>query len=274
MKVAVVTGAGRGFGREIARRLAARGYTVLATDVDLAAAQATARELGAGWAMEHDVRDPEAHRAVAAAAAERGQLRVWVNNAGVLRTEKAWSHLDADVRMIIETNVLGVMYGSRSAIDTMRRNPSGDDHIVNLASLSAFGPVPGLAVYAASKHAVLGFTTSLQGDLNAAGLPIRVHAVCPDGADTPMVHERASDPDAAIIWSGRRLLTADQVADRTVALLGTNKLVLALPRGRVVLVRSLGLAPGLGVRIAKPLARIGAYQRARGQRRAAAEGRS
>ena len=60
--VAVVTGAGRGFGREIARRLAARGYTVLATDVDAEAAASTAEEVG-GFSMQLDVRDPEAHRA-------------------------------------------------------------------------------------------------------------------------------------------------------------------------------------------------------------------
>ena len=61
--------------------------------------------------------------------------------------------------------------------------------------------MPGLAVYAATKHGVLGFTTSLQGDLELAGIPITVHAVCPDGADTDMVHERDGDEDSAIIWS-------------------------------------------------------------------------
>ncbi len=114
--------------------------------------------------------------------AERGRLVVWVNNAGVLRTEKAWEHSDADVRLIIETNVLGVMWGSRAAIETMRTSATGDEHVLNLSSMSAFGPVPGLAVYASSKHAVLGFTTSLQGDLHLG---------------------RASDPRACAV-SGRR----------------------------------------------------------------------
>jgi NAD(P)-dependent dehydrogenase (short-subunit alcohol dehydrogenase family) len=75
--VAVVTGAGRGFGRAIAQRLAARGYTVLATDVDADAAAATA-ELAGGFSMELDVRDPEAHRAAARAAVDHGPLEVWV----------------------------------------------------------------------------------------------------------------------------------------------------------------------------------------------------
>jgi len=81
--VAVVTGAGRGFGRAIAKRLAARGYTVLATDVDTEAAAATAMEVR-GVSLPLDVRDPEAHRSVAREAAGRGPLEVWVNNAGVM----------------------------------------------------------------------------------------------------------------------------------------------------------------------------------------------
>ncbi len=261
-RVAVVTGGGRGFGREIARRLAARGYAVLVTDVDSASAEETAREIGGGaWSRTLDVRDPEAHRAAAAEATERGRRAVWNNNAGVLRTEKAWEHSDADVRLIVETNVLGVMWGSRAAIEAMRSLPTAEQHVLNLSSMSAFGPVPGLAVYASSKHAVLGFTTSLQGDLLSAGLPIRVHALCPDGADTPMVRERAGEREAAIIWSGSRLLTAQEVADGAMALLDSRRVVLALPRHRGALIRALGLAPGIGVRLGEPLRRLGERRR-------------
>jgi NAD(P)-dependent dehydrogenase (short-subunit alcohol dehydrogenase family) len=261
-RVAVVTGGGRGFGREIARRLAGRGYAVLVTDLDVASADETAREIGGGaWSRALDVRDPEAHRAAAADAGERGRLAVWVNNAGVLRTERAWEHSDADVRLIVETNVLGVMWGSRAAIEAMRELPTADQHVLNVSSMSAFGPVPGLAVYASSKHAVLGFTTSLQGDLLSAGLPIRVHALCPDGADTAMVRERAGERDSAIIWSGSRLLTPQEVADGAMALLDSRRIVLALPRHRAVLVRTLGLAPGIGVRLGEPLRRLGERRR-------------
>jgi NAD(P)-dependent dehydrogenase (short-subunit alcohol dehydrogenase family) len=270
-RVAVVTGGGRGFGREIARRLASRGYAVLVTDVNAASAAETVSEIGGGaWTRTLDVRDPEAHRAAAAEASERGRLAVWVNNAGVLRTERAWEHTDEDVRLSVETNVLGVMWGSRAAIQTMRTSVTGDEHVINLASMSSFGPVPGLAVYAATKHAVLGFTTSLQGDLRSAGLPIRVHALCPDGADTPMLQERAGDREAAIIWSGSRLLTAEEVADRAVALLDSHRIVLALPRHRAVLVRALGLTPSIGVRLGEPLRRLGERRRSasgRAQRR-------
>ena len=142
------------------------------------------------------MRDPEAHRAAARAAAERGRLEVWVNNAGVLRTVKAWEHSDEELRLLFEVNLLGVIYGSRAAIEAMRAEPGDNRHIINLASLSALSPVPGLAVYAATKHGVLGFTTSLQGDLDSRASRSGCTRVCPDGADTHMVRERADDEDA------------------------------------------------------------------------------
>jgi len=244
---AVVTGAGRGIGREIARRLVGRGYRVLVTDVDAAAAERTATELGpTAWAMALDVRDPDAHRAAAAAAAERGPLAVWVNNAGVLRTAPVWEHPDDDVRLTVECNVLGVMWGSRAAVDAMRRSGG---HIVNLASMSAFGPVPGLAVYAATKHAVLGFTTSLQGDLDLAGLPVRVHAVCPDAVPTDMVLEHRDEPDSAILFSATNLVGVEKVADAAMALLDGRTIVRPIPRSRAWILRGGAAFPRLGLTV-------------------------
>jgi NAD(P)-dependent dehydrogenase (short-subunit alcohol dehydrogenase family) len=260
--VAVVTGAGRGFGRAIAHRLSGRGYTVLATDVDAEAAASTAEEVG-GFAMQLDVRDPEAHRAAARAAAERGPLEVWVNNAGVMRTVKCWEQPDDEVRLECEVNLMGVIWGSRAAVDAMRAGGVRDAHIINLASLSALQPVPGLAVYAATKHAVLGFSGSLQGDLYDAGLPITVHAVCPDGADTQLVRQHDEEPEAAIIWSGPRLLTADEVADEVVGLLDGRKLVHVIPRWRGWGARANAMAGRAGLKTAPLLRRVGARQRAR-----------
>ena len=164
-----------------------------------------AEEIG-GASMTLDVRDPEQHRAAARAAAEHGPLEVWVNNAGVMRAGYAWEHSDDDVRLTCDVDLLGVIWGSLAAVDAMRAG-SGDRHIVNMASLAALGPVPGLSMYAAAKHGVLGFTGSLQGDLFDAGIPITVHALCPDAADTPLLREHDHEPAAAINWSGPRLLT-------------------------------------------------------------------
>jgi NAD(P)-dependent dehydrogenase (short-subunit alcohol dehydrogenase family) len=258
-ETAVVTGAGRGIGREIAQRLAARGYAVLVTDVDQEAAEQAAADIGPpAWALPLDVRDPGAHSAVAAAASERGSLRVWVNNAGVLRTQKVWAHSDDEVRLIVESNLLGVIWGSRAAVETMR---PGGGHIINIASLSSFGPVPGIAVYAATKAAVLSFTGSLQGDMQEAGLDIRAHAVCPDTVATDMVHERATEPDAAIIFSAPKLLSAAEVAEQAVGLLESDRIVLVLPRWRGWVARSLAPFPRVGLKMLAAFRRSGERKR-------------
>jgi NAD(P)-dependent dehydrogenase (short-subunit alcohol dehydrogenase family) len=247
MDTAVVTGAGRGIGRETARLLISRGYAVLVTDMNEDAARETAEMLGEhAWHMRQDVRDPDGHREVAAAAAERGPLKVWVNNAGILRTTKAWEHTDEEVRTLVDANFLGVLWGSRAAVEGMRA--LGGD-IVNMASMSSFGPVPGLAVYGATKHAVLGFTTSLQGDLDDARIPIRTHAICPDGVDTGMVRERAGEDDAAIIFSTPRMLQPQEVAEKVVSVIGERRPVAVIPASRGVLVRSMALFPRLNLRL-------------------------
>jgi NAD(P)-dependent dehydrogenase (short-subunit alcohol dehydrogenase family) len=258
--VAVVTGAGRGFGRAIAWRLAGRGYSVLATDVDEAAAAATAGLVG-GRGAALDVRKPEAHRAVARAAAEQGPLEVWVNNAGVMLPGRAWEQSDEDVRLTCDVNLLGVIWGSRAAVDAMRAGAGENRHIINVASLSSFGPVPGLALYAATKHGVLGFTGSLQGDLLDAGIPITVHALCPDAADTRLLRDHDGEAAAAINWSGPRLLTPDEVADHAVALLDSRRLVRTIPPWRGWGARALAMAGRSGLRAAPLLRRQGARHR-------------
>lgn len=133
---AVVTGAGRGLGRELALMLAERGHRVLVTDVDADSARAVAAEIGErARAMTLDVRDADACIDAARAATEFGEkLSVWVNNAGVLATEPAWQ-TDADTRrLIMEVNALGTMNGSLAALESM--HASGGGQIVNIASMA------------------------------------------------------------------------------------------------------------------------------------------
>ena len=132
-----------------------------------------------------------------------------------------------------------------------------------MASLSSLGPAPGLGVYGATKHAVLGFTVSLQGDLDLAGIPIRVHAVCPDAVDTGMVRERQAEPDSAIIFSAPRMLEAGEVAERAVGLLDSTKIVEVIPRSRGWLVHTIAAFPRVGLRLAELFRRVGEKKRRR-----------
>lgn len=244
-------------GRETARRLAQRGYQVLVTDVNEAGAQETADQIGNGaWAMAQDVRDAESHRAVAKAAAGRGPLKVWVNNAGILKTERVWDHPDDDVRLMVEVNLLATVWGARAALEQMKGDPAGA-HIINMASMASFGPVPGLGVYAATKHGVLGLTASLQGDLVLSGSPIRVHAVCPDLVDTGMMREHADNPAYALGFSGTRIYPPEEIAEEIVKLLDSDKIILSIPRNRMAVARMAGMFPRTGLKVAKAFLGVG-----------------
>jgi NAD(P)-dependent dehydrogenase (short-subunit alcohol dehydrogenase family) len=254
--VAVVTGAARGFGFEIARRLAARGMTVVLTDIDGDAVATAAATLGDGHVgVEHDVRSAAGHADVASRAASLGRLTLWVNNAGVAWTMPAWEHSDDQVEQIVAVNLLGVMHGSRAAVAAMR--DSGGGSILNIASLSAHGPVPGFAVYAATKAGVLSWTSSLQGDLETAGIPIRMHVLCPDAAKTRMVWDVVDSKTSAVLFTGSGLLEADAAVE----LLDSRAMVRTVPHWRGLMLRSSGLAPRVGLPLIRALTKVGDKRR-------------
>ena len=240
---AVVTGAGRGIGRAVAELLVGRGYAVVVTDVDADAARRTAKEIGAVEGVGQDVREEASHAEVAAIAAGHARLAVWVNNAGV-GDDGALTELSSEsVHRLVGVNLLGPVFGMRAALAAF--GSAGGD-VVNIASLSGLGPVPGLSVYAATKAAVVSLTTSV-----AAETPrhVRVHAVCPDGVDTEMVAVMKADGLArALVHSGGGLLTAADVAVAAVGVIGSRRVVVSLPGWRGGLVRATALAPSVAMK--------------------------
>jgi NADP-dependent 3-hydroxy acid dehydrogenase YdfG len=273
MTGAVVTGAGRGLGRLIAQGLVARGHTVLVTDVDAASATRVAEELGErAFAMRLDVRDSEqVNEAVQAVLERAGSLDVWVNNAGVLLPGPAWEQTVEQRDLMLDVNARGSTHGTVAAIEAMRERGG---HIVNVVSLAGISAVAGEAVYAASKHAVIGFSLSTMADLRAAGIKnIDISCVCPDGIWTPMLEKTVDDPETTLSYSGV-LLQPEQVADAVGAVLDKPRLVTVLPRWRGVLLRFGDAFPRLGL-AAVPLmvARGRAVQRKKAAQQAAARGR-
>ena len=236
----VVTGGARGIGRGIAELMVARGHRVVISDIDGAAAVATAAEIGAVAGLAQDVRDPESHHAVAAEASRHGVLTVWFNNAGVGDDGARESLDDAQVGRLVDVNLLGTVWGTRAALAAF--GPAGGD-IVNIASLAGLGPVPGYSMYAATKAAVVSLSTSVNAE---APRGVRVHALCPDGVDTAML--AAQDPSglgSQLVYSGGPILTVEQVAAAAVDLLGSRRVVRSVPTWRGGVVRGSALAPGL-----------------------------
>lgn len=121
-------------------------------------------------------------------------------------------------------------------------------HIVNIVSLAGLTAVPGEAVYAASKHAAIGFSVSTLADLRLAGTKdIDISCVCPDGIWTPMLHDKLEDPASALSFSGRLLRPADVVA-AVRKVLDRPRPVTAVPGRRGLQARLAGALPALGLR--------------------------
>jgi NAD(P)-dependent dehydrogenase (short-subunit alcohol dehydrogenase family) len=263
---AVVTGAARGLGLEIARRLAARGLAVNVADVDADTAERAAEEIGAGaWSTALDVRDAEACRTVARETAERaGSLDVWVNNAGILINGIAHEQEIEVHRRMLEVNAVGTYSGTLAAIERMRE--AGRGHIINVISLAGLAAGPGIVGYSASKHAAIAFSLGTAADLRRTGLGgIVISCVCPDGVWTPMISDKLDDPDDALSFSGVMLMP-EKVAERVERLLDKPKPVLAIPSWRGRLVRFFDSHPALTARL-MPLMMRDALRRQRAFKR-------
>ncbi|MFD6169736.1 SDR family NAD(P)-dependent oxidoreductase [Streptomyces coeruleorubidus] len=199
---AVVTGAGRGLGRAIARRLAEAGADVLVADIEPELAATAAEGLNAlrpGCAVAAHVDVSDAGSVIAAAdlaVRELGGLDIWVNNAGIFPSVRALEMSDTTWDEVFAVNTRGVFLGSREAARRMREG-GGGGVIVNVVSTAGFrGTAPGLAAYVGSKHAARGVTRQLA--LEFAPFGIRVLGVAPTYVPTEGNMAAATgDPAAA-----------------------------------------------------------------------------
>jgi NAD(P)-dependent dehydrogenase (short-subunit alcohol dehydrogenase family) len=185
-EVVVVTGAGSGIGRAIARTLGARDCRVVATDIIQESAAETA-ELVGGEAEHLDVRDAASAQAVVERVLGRhGRIDGWVNNAGVAAMVPFVDIEMEQWHQTINVNLTGVFVCCSVVAKAMVARKAG--RIVNIASMAAKqGRVPFLADYVASKFGVLGLTQAMAYELAPHG--IRVNSVCPGYVRTPM-HEK------------------------------------------------------------------------------------
>ncbi|MEA3000176.1 MAG: hypothetical protein QOK17_2009 [Sphingomonadales bacterium] len=264
---ALVTGAGGGLGLAIAKRLAVRGLKVHLTDLQGEAAAAAAEEIGGdAWGSALDVRDPQACRQAAEETVERtGGLDVWVNNAGILIPGVIYEQELEAHRAMLEVNAIGTFNGTIAAIEQMRKGGSG--HLINVISLAGLVAAPGVASYAASKHAAIAFTLGTLTDLRRNGIKgINVSAVCPDGVWTPMIMDKLDDPNDAVSFSGKMLMP-EEVAAKVERLLDHPKAVLTIPRWRGWFVRWADRHADLAARLAPLLQRDAEARQRRFKRR-------
>ena len=186
--VAIITGGASGIGRALAEELVSRGAHVVLADLQIDLAQEVAANIraqgGKADAVEVNVTDASAVNALVQNTVERaGRLDYMFNNAGVAVAGEARDHSLDDWNYILDINLRGVIHGVQAAYPVMIAQGFG--HIVNTASVAGLFPTAFMIGYSATKHAVVGLSTSLR--IEAAYDGVRVSVVCPGLIRTPIM---------------------------------------------------------------------------------------
>lgn len=187
-KTAVITGGGRGIGEAIAREMAAKGMRVVVSARSVDQLEGLAQELRDGgaeaYALPCDVTDPDQVQTLADRSIEHlGQVDVLVNNAGIAISTPLKRLTLEEWNRIFAVNVTGTFLCTKAFLPAMVERQWG--RVINVASIAGLSGAAYITAYAASKHAVVGFTRCLAAEVAASG--VTVNAVCPGYVETEMV---------------------------------------------------------------------------------------
>ena len=240
-KVVAITGAARGIGLATAKAFLREGARVGISDIDEVALKEVADELGPDClGVQADVTEPASLRAFVDMVEDQlGPLDVMVNNAGIMPTGGLLEEGEAIARKTVEINVLGVITGTKRALETMV--PRGRGVVVTLASMAGETPAPGLATYNASKFGALGFTLAARAEFARNG--VDVVAVLPSFVNTDLTAGTTG-------IAGIENVEPEDVAEAIVAEVRRSR-----PRARVYVPRTAGALVKFGVLMPEPVQR-------------------
>ena len=185
-EAAAITGGARGIGRATAEALLQNGMKVAIGDVDLEAARKSAAELGPRTvALPLDVTDRDSFAAfLDESERQLGPLDVLINNAGIMQIGRFIDEDDLTARRMVDINLHGVILGMKLAL--VRMIPRDRGHIINISSQAGKFGAPGGATYSATKHAVVGLTEAVRGELRLMGANIDLSYVMPVVVNTEL----------------------------------------------------------------------------------------
>ncbi len=226
--VVAITGGARGIGRATAVALIAQGARVAIGDIEASLAEQTARELGAGTiGLPLDVTDRESFaRFLDEVENQLGPLDVLINNAGIMPIGAFVEESDATAQRMIDINLVGLIYGSKLALE--RFLPRRRGHLVQIASAAGKMGFAGGATYCATKHAVVGLSEAIKAELHGTGVDISV--VMPVVVNTEL---GSGLPETR----GFKAVQPEEVADGIVEALQTGRFEVYVPRAVAGMVR-------------------------------------
>jgi len=194
-KVAIVTGAAKGIGLAIAKRLSDEGAHVVIADIDGQGAQDAAGTLRSGEGVACDVRDENQVAQLVRDTVERhGHLDVMVGNAGIATVNPLVQMSLEEWRNVLAVDLDGVFLCTKYAAAAMAANDGGS--IINVASIKAFGGSPGVGNYGAAKAGVVSLTKTAAMEMRDHG--VRVNAICPGWLATDMVADKKAELEALL----------------------------------------------------------------------------
>ncbi|VXB73721.1 SDR family oxidoreductase [Massilia sp. 9I] len=203
-KVAVITGAASGLGREFANTAAGLGMKLVLADVQAKALEHATEELLLGGAevlsMVCDVSKGSHVQELADSAIARfGQVNLVFNNAGVGSGGLIWENSEQDWEWVLGVNLWGVIHGvrvfTRVMLECAARDGDFEGHIVNTASMAGLLTPPAMGVYNVSKHAVVALSETLYQDLRLVDAPIKASVLCPYFVPTGIAQSHRNRPD-------------------------------------------------------------------------------
>lgn len=210
-KVAAITGAGSGMGRELAIELAARGCRLALSDVNEAGLAETVRLVGDKSVRVTHARVDVASREQVFAwaetvAREHGKVNLVFNNAGVALGASVEGMRYEDLEWLMNINFWGVVHGTKAFLPHLKA--TGDGHVINTSSVFGLAGVPSQSAYNAAKFAVRGFTEALRMELEMEGCGVSATSVHPGGIKTNIAKSARLDPSVKQLGLDEKEATA------------------------------------------------------------------
>ncbi|MCW3041164.1 MAG: family oxidoreductase [Solirubrobacterales bacterium] len=236
-QVAAITGGARGIGKETARALVAQGMKVAIGDLDLAATEQAAAELGPNVkGYQLNVTDRDSFVAfLDGAEADLGPVDVLINNAGIMQIGPFLEEDDLTAHRQVDINVHGVLYGMKIVLP--RFVARGRGHLINIASSAGKGGFPGGATYCGTKHFVVGASEAVRAELRGTG--VEVSCVMPGVVNTELA-------TGLVEARGVKNVQPQDVAEAIVEALQVPRFDVFVPKSIGPLLSVMGLVPRRG----------------------------